>query len=82
MTVNELSQMVQSTLEIQSGYNRKILCRAFNAKKHHEIAERVVTAIWSEIRVKNGSGYNSFARPVICAFVSGHEEYLKTHKED
>lgn len=82
MIVKELSEMVQSTLEVKSAYNGKVLCKSFNPKKHLEIAERTVLNIWAEIRVTNGSGYGSFARPVICAFVDGHKEYLETHRED
>lgn len=80
MSVNELSKYVKCDLEVKSGFNGKILCKKYDPKKHTEIADREVTAIWSEVRMVNGGGYSSMARPVICAFVYGQPEYEKLHK--
>lgn len=75
MTVNELSKLAKSQIEVRSGYDGRMLCKAFNSKRHSNIAEREVTSVWTEIRVINGGGYDSFARPVICVFVYGDAEY-------
>jgi hypothetical protein len=74
MTVKELSLYTRSPLEIRSGFNGKLLCKQYDDKKHTEIDDREVTAIWSEIRVINGGNYDSFARTVICAYVFGDKE--------
>ena len=80
MTVNELSQYVKCDLEVKSGFNGKILCKKYDLKKHTEIADREVSAIWSEIRALNGCGYSSMAKPVICVYVNGQPECEKLHK--
>jgi hypothetical protein len=74
MTVNELAGMARCPIEVKSGYNGKILCRGYNGKKHVSVADREVTSIWTEIRVTNGGGFSSFARPIICVYVSGEKE--------
>ena len=81
MTVKEFSGIARGPIEVKSGYDGKLLCRAYNGKKHSIISEREVTAVWSEIRATNGGGYDSYARPVICVYVFGDQEREKATKE-
>lgn len=79
MTVLELSKVTQGPMKVMSGYNGKVLCRAFKKEKHEEIGKREVLSVWSEITVTN-SGYHSFASTILCVYVSGgkeHEEHIR-----
>lgn len=75
MTLFELSEKckVASILKVMSAYNGKVLCHNFNPNKHKEIGERRVASVWAEIMVKN-SGFDSYARPIICVYVDGLKE--------
>ena len=78
MTVNEFFKYYcKSDLKVMSGYNGKILCKRFNPKRHIEIGEREVAAVWAEIEVTKPSGYRQSATPIICAYVHGYIEYEK-----
>lgn len=81
MTVKEFSEIARSPIEVKSGYNGKLLCKAYNSKKHSIISGREVTAVWSEIRASNGSGYDNYAKPVICVYVFGDLECKEAVKE-
>ena len=74
MTVKEFAVFARSPVEVRSGYNGKVLCKAYNNKKHSTISGREVTAVWTEIRADNSGGYHSYARPVICVYVFGDKE--------
>jgi hypothetical protein len=82
MTVKELSNLSRTVLEVKSGYNGKLLCKRYNGKKHADISEREVTAIWSEIRATNSGGYSSYAAPVLCAYVYGEKECAEQEAAD
>lgn len=82
MTITELAGITNSPLEIRSGYNGKVLCRQYVEKKHEHLSQREVISIWGEIRATNGSGYSSFAHPVICVHVHGREEHEQEHQKE
>jgi hypothetical protein len=69
MTVKEFSELSHCTIEVKSGYSGKILCRKYDCKKHHDISDREIISVWTEIRAINGGGFSSYAKPVICVFV-------------
>lgn len=75
MTVKELSELAHAPIEVRSGYNGKLLCKRYSSKKHQDVSDREVTAIWTEIRTNCSGGYSSFATPVICVYVCGDKEY-------
>jgi len=81
MTVKELYEYTKSPMEIKSGYNGKLLCKRYVAKKHTDISDRQVSSVWTEIRVSNSGGYSSMAIPIVCVYVTGEKEYIDTHKE-
>lgn len=79
MMVAELALVAQTPLKVMSGYNGKVLCRAFKKEKHEEIGKREVLSVWSEIAVTN-SGFHSFASSTLCVYVCGgkeHEEHIR-----
>lgn len=73
MKVKELKKDCKSEIKVLSGFNGKMLCKSFDIDKHKEIAEREVTAIWSEILLTN-SGYDNYAYSIICVYVEGEKE--------
>ena len=79
MTVKEFSELTHTPIEVKSGFNGKLLCKRYNAKKHQDISEREVVSIWAEIRANNSGGYSSYASPTICVYVYGGNEYEQTH---
>ena len=74
MTVKEFSELTHTPIEVKSGFNGKLLCKRYDAKKHQEISDREVTSIWAEIRASNSGGYSSYASPAICVYVHGGKE--------
>lgn len=82
ITVNDFKEKVHGILEVQSGYNGKVLCKDYNPKKHKEIGERVITSIWSEIRATKSEGFGNIARPIICVYVYGDKEYEEDLRKD
>ncbi len=76
MKVNEYIEFCKSPLKVLSAYNGKVLCFAFDKKKHLEIAEREILDVWADITVTN-SVFGNYARPIMCCYVEGHQEYLK-----
>ena len=82
MTVKEFSEVAHSQIEVRSGYNGKLLCKAYNAKNHNSISDREITAVWTEIRANNSGGYSSYAKPVICVYVHGDKEFAQAAQAD
>lgn len=82
MTVEELYKgcRVESTLKVMSAYNGRVLCYGFNPEKHKEIGERKVRAIWADIAVRE-SGFEHYARPIMCAYVDGTKEMEKANHD-
>lgn len=76
MKVKELAEICKTPITVRSGYDGKILCKNFNLKRHVEIGEREITAVWSVIK-SSGDFYCNSAHPVICVFVKGTEEFEK-----
>lgn len=76
MKVKEYAKFCKSPLKVLSAYNGKVLCFAFDERKHLEIAEREVDCVWADITVMN-SGFGDYARPIMCAYVNGYTEYEK-----
>lgn len=68
-------------IEVRSGYNDRLLTKAFRADKHVDMGEREVVSCWPEVRAQLG-----FARAVMCVYVSGEkeleEEMRKQHAAD
>lgn len=77
MTVKELYDLAETPIEVKSGYNGKVLCKAYNEEKNPRISDRKILSIWAEIRANNPGGYSSIAKPVICVYVYGDEEYAQ-----
>ncbi len=73
MKVKELKKDCKSAIRVASGFNGKVLCREFNKDKHNEIAEREVTAIWSDLLITD-SGFGNYAKAIICVYVDGEKE--------
>ena len=63
-------------LTVKSGYNGKVLCYAFNPKKHEELAKREVLSMWADIK-KTSNEPGAWAQPVICCFIDGAIEREK-----
>lgn len=82
MTIKEFAEIARAPVEVKSGYNGKLLCKAYNDKKHSTISEREVIAVWPEIRATSSGGYDSYARPVICVFVHGDKEAAQAGEGD
>lgn len=83
MTVNEFFETYcKSRLKIMSGYNGKVLCKAFNPKKHIEIGRREITHIWAEIEATKAMAFSNISLPILCAYVHGRVEYEKEHNTD
>lgn len=76
MKVKEYAKHCRSPLKVLSAFNGKVLCFAFDEKKHLEIAEREISSVWAEITVTN-SNFGNYAKPIMCAFVDGRIEYEK-----
>lgn len=77
MTVGEFYNFyAQSEIKVISGYNRKVLCKSFNLKKHKHIAHRVITSVWAEIVIVKGIAFDNTAKPIICVYVDGMEELI------
>lgn len=81
MTVFELNKLSQVPLEVKSGYNGKILCKAFNKDKNAAVGDRLVLSMWPEIKIPNGQTFANYARPVICVYVAGEIEYLQDQEK-
>ena len=69
MTLKGLSDIVSCGIKVHDAHNGKVLCRAYYPEKQTNLADREVLSIWTEINVKN-SGFDSFARPVLCVYVA------------
>ena len=67
-----------TTLEVQSAYNGKLLCKNYRHDKHGHLSNREVRSVWAEIRTSKGT-FGNYAHPVLCVYVDGHEEYVKEH---
>ena len=52
MTLGELYSEINfhCAVTVKSGYNGKVLCYAFNPKKHKELAKREVLSMWADIK--------------------------------
>lgn len=57
------------SIEVRSGYNGRLLTKAFRADKHVDMGEREVVSCWPDIRAQRG-----FANAVMCVYVSGEKE--------
>jgi len=68
MKIKDLAEVTNTSIKIKDGKNGKVLCSRYRASKHESLSDREVLGVWSEIDVCN-SGYDSFARPVICVYV-------------
>lgn len=80
MTVNELSVLIRCKLKVLSGYNGIVLCKSFSPDKHIKIGEREVLSIWAECEISKNISYGNTARPIICVYTEGREEYEKERK--
>lgn len=76
MKVKEYAKHCRSPLKVLSAYNSKVLCFAFDEKKHLEIAEREVVSVWAAITVTD-SVFGNYAKPIMCAYVDGRIECEK-----
>ena len=79
MTLKELYEIgvrFYSLVEVRSGYNGKILCQNFDPKKHSEIGERELLAMWADIK-KPSKSPGTAVYPVLCCYVDGGPEYEK-----
>lgn len=56
-------------IEVRSGYNDRLLTKAFRAAEHVDMGEREVVSCWPDIRAQRG-----FASAVMCVYVSGEKE--------
>ena len=81
MTVKEFSDLCHSKIKVMSGYNGKVLCKAFKPKKHTEIGEREIVTVWCEIEATKPSGYYNIALPVMCVYVHGAKECAEANKK-
>lgn len=78
MNVKEFSELTRTPIEVKSGFNGKVLCKRYDAKKHIEISDREIISIWAEIKVLNPA-CPSYAHSVICVYVHGGKEYDQKH---
>lgn len=81
MTVKEFSDLCHSKIKVMSGYNGKVLCKAFKPEKHTEIGEREIVSVWCEIEATKPSGYYNIALPVMCVYVYGAKECEEASKK-
>ena len=81
MVVNDLYELCQTTLKIMSGYNGKILCKSFDPKKHINVGEREVIAIWAGFEETKMTGFRTYVCPIVCAYVDGYSERIKEEVE-
>ena len=80
MTVEQFHKcFANSPIKVMSGYNGKVLAKQYNPKKHKHISNREICSIWSEIEVRNSSGFTQIIRPILCVYVNGKEEYETEH---
>ena len=69
-----------SAVEVQSAYNGKLLCKSYRPEKHSHLSNRQIIRVWAEMRVSKGV-FGNYAKPIICVFVDGHEEFVKEYGE-
>lgn len=73
MSVKELANITHSPIKVLSARDGKLLCHQFSEEKHPHLKDRTVSAIWSEIKVKN-YGFSGYANAVICVYVPESED--------
>ena len=77
--IYELARYERCSIQVESAYNGKVLCKAYKPEKHTEVSNRSVVSITPKIKVdKDGM----FATPYLRVFVSGFEEYEKEKNND
>ena len=77
MTLEDFNILCRGEIQVISGFNGKILCRNFKNTKHKELGNREVLSVWTEIRLASDVTFSSWAKPIICVYVDGAEEYKK-----
>lgn len=75
IALGDFRKITEGRIEVKSAYNGKILCKDFDGRKHKNLCGRKIISIWSEIRATKSEGFSNIARPTICVFVSGKEEF-------
>lgn len=70
MTIKELEKIAQSNIKVLSARTGKVLCQRYIPERHGLLQDSEIRALWTEITVNNNGGFTSFARPIICVYVS------------
>lgn len=74
----------RSEIMVMSAFDGKVLCKAFDPKKHNKYANREIISIWADVRLSSGISYGNWVKPIICVYVDGKEEadkYFAKRKE-
>lgn len=67
-------------IKVLSSYNGKLLCKNYNPKKHSHLNSREVRSMWPDLVVVKGVLGSSIAKPILCLYVDGREEYEEEQK--
>lgn len=78
MTLAELAKVCRTCLKVMSAYNGKVLCFKYDNEKHTKYANREVLSVWADVTIAD-SGFENYARPIMCAYVEDLETYKKEH---
>ena len=83
-TVEEIYGLVANSchIQVESAYNGKILCKAYNPKKHDEISARVVCSISPCFSLsKNKDFARAYLRVFVNGFIEWEQERIKKESE-
>ena len=78
-TVKDIYELCRGNclLQVESGYNKKVLCKNYNPEKHGKISDRVVYDIRPACKVQGGIWCLAY----LIVSVTGGEEYEEEQRK-